>query len=436
MLRHLLLLLSIALATPAIAQDADPIMASISALDQASDDYQAVDAAFNGRATSGQAQSLKDRATAVKQTASTQVTTLQAQLQLIDARVAQLGPVTPGVVETPDITAQRKLLAQQRSTVDSAIKRGKLLGTEADQLSTEIAQSQADAFSERMSVRVASPLSGKFWGALFRSLPRDTRRLSGFVKAETGAIGQGFRTGGLPAALLGIVAALALLFPVRLALRNAGRRYVIERVPGNRLRRTGLALWLALIGTLVPALAALSFVGGLRGGAMIAPAWDGIAGSFERACLIAALISALGGALLQRKQPSWRLLPISDDVANELRPWTFAAAGVTMISFLLLALRDGVGASGPAQAMVDGASALLYIALVLWFLIGGVRIRARIVKEADETRSDQSVIAFISLATWAVLALAVFSLLTGYIAFAHFLARFTVWVTVGGIATA
>src|ERR1700761_2853685 len=105
MLRTLLLLLSISLATPAVAQDVDPIIASIKALDQASDDYQEIDAAFNGRATSDQAQSLKARATTVKQTAATQVTVLQAQLQLIDARVVQLGPVTPGGVETPDIQA-------------------------------------------------------------------------------------------------------------------------------------------------------------------------------------------------------------------------------------------------------------------------------------------------------------------------------------------
>jgi hypothetical protein len=48
------------------------------------------------------------------------------------------------------------LLAQQSSTIDSAIKRGKLLSTEADQLGTEIGQTQADAFSEKMSQRVAS----------------------------------------------------------------------------------------------------------------------------------------------------------------------------------------------------------------------------------------------------------------------------------------
>jgi small-conductance mechanosensitive channel len=68
------------------------------------------------------------------------------------------------VDEAPDIQAQRKLLAQQSSTIDPAIKRGKLLSTEADQLGTEIGQTQADAFSEKMSQRVASPLSTQFWG--------------------------------------------------------------------------------------------------------------------------------------------------------------------------------------------------------------------------------------------------------------------------------
>ncbi|WP_454883761.1 DUF3772 domain-containing protein [Sphingomonas oryzagri] len=432
MLRRLFLLCLFALAVPAVAQDVDPIITSIKALDTASADYRSIDAAFNERATSSEADALRDRAAIVKQTAADQVTTLQTQLQLVDARAAQLGPVAPG--ETPDITAQRKLLIQQQSMIGSAIKRGKLLGIEADQLATEIGQSQADAFSERMSVRVASPLSEAFWDPLFRSLPRDMRRLSAFVDAETGALGHGLRSGGLLPALFGIFAAILLLFPIRLILRSAGRRYVIERVPGSRIRRTGLALWLTVIGTLVPWLAALSFVGGLRYGDMIAAPWNRLAGRFEGACLIAALISALGGALLQRRQPSWRLLPLSDAVANQLRPWTFVAAAVTLASFLLLALQDGVGVSGPATAAIDGMSALLYIALVLWFLIGGARLRAHFIRQADEdaeaARGDQSLVAFISLATWGVLAVSLLSLFTGYIAFAHFLARFVVWIAV------
>jgi len=103
---------------------------------------------------------------------------------------------------------------------------------------------------------------------------------------------------------------------------------------------------------------------------------------------------------------------------------------VAVASFLLVALRDAMGASGSAQAAVDGVAALLYIALVLWYLIGAARLRASVVRQHDEHRSDQSVIAFLSLTTWAVLIASVVSLLTGYVALGYFLARFIIWVTV------
>ncbi|WP_068082833.1 DUF3772 domain-containing protein [Novosphingobium rosa] len=441
MMRLFLLAISLVLAAPAVAQDVDavdPIMASTKALDQATADYQAIDTAMNSRDGASQAGALKDRVAAVKQTAGDQVTALQTQLQLVDARVAQLGPVTPGVVEAPDIQAQRKLLAQQRSTIDSAIKRGKLLGTEADQLTNEIGQNQADAFSEQMSQRVASPLSGQFWGPLIRGLPRDSKRFSGFLAVEMHAILQGIEGGGMPPALLGLLFGVALIGPARLALRAAGRRYVIERVPGSRIRRSTLALWLAVVGTLVPSLALLSLVMGLRAGEMIAPAWAPLVSRFQIASLIAALITALGGALLQRRQPSWRLVGISDNTAQMLRPLTFIAAGVTVLGTLLMSLRDGMGASGPMQAAVDAVTALIYTGLVMAILVTGARARthahaaAKEKGETEEESGEQSIMAFLSLASWGLLILSVLSLLSGYIAFSFFLMRFMIWVAVVG----
>jgi len=270
--RLLVLLLSMLLViAPATAQDVDPIIAATRALDHDGAEFDAVDAAFNGHTDPNEVDALQARADAVKRDSALQVTALSAQLQLIGARIAQLGPVTPGVVESPDIQAQRKLFARQRSVVDSAVKRGKLLGTEADQLSTEIGRSQAEAFSERMSVQVASPLTPDFWGPLFRALPRDGRRLQAFLGAEAKAIEAGALHGGLPAALLGLIVAVVLIWPVRVGLRAAGRRYVIERVPGNRIRRSGLALWLALVGTLVPWGAWRARVCGRRAGGGLAP---------------------------------------------------------------------------------------------------------------------------------------------------------------------
>lgn len=434
MIRRFLLLLSLILAmqtaTSAAAQDADPITAATSALDAASNEYKAIDTAFNGRDGAAQAPALKARAAAVKQTAGDQVSALQDQMQLVDARVAQLGPVTPGVEEAPDIQAQRKLLAQQHSTIDSAIKRGKLLGTEADQLTNEIDQNQADVFSEKMSQRVASPLGVSFWRSLIRAFPHDLRRFWAFVEAQADAMLQGAGNGGLPSAIVGLIVGLVLIGPVRLGLRGMGRRYVIKRVPGSRIRRSSLALWLAVVGTLVPALAVAALLAGLHDGDMIAPSWEALARRLQIASFVAALIVALGGALLQRSQPSWRLIPISDHTAQRLRPLTFAAAGVTLLVTTVTGIASGMGGSGSLLAAVDVASTLIFIALAMAILISGARARAHASREADEERGDASVLAFLSLAAWGVLIVAFVSLLGGYIPFALFLVRFMVWLAV------
>jgi small-conductance mechanosensitive channel len=163
---------------------------------------------------------------------------------------------------------------------------------------------------------------------------------------------------------------------------------------------------------------------------MIAPTWNALAHSFETASINAALISALGGALLQRRQSSWRLISISDGTADKLRPWTFAAAGITLVSVLLIAVRDGVGASPPAKAAVNAIVALLYITLILGVLVAGARMRARITRASEEERADQSLVAFLSLTAWGIVAVALISLASGYINLGYFLGRFTLWISI------
>jgi small-conductance mechanosensitive channel len=430
MIARFLVLLSLLIAAPAFAQDSDPIVDATHALDQASVEFSAVDSAFNEHTDPTERQKLIDRATAVKQASDAQVTTLAAQLDMIDARIAQLGPAPTGTSEAADIRAQRRLLAEQHSTVDSAIKRGKLLGVEADQLVNEITESQSDAFSEKMSERVASPLTPSFWRPLIHSLPRDGRRVSLFLGVEADSIRSGFASGGLLPALVGLVVALLLIGPARSILKRAGRRYVIDHVPGSRIRRSGLALWLVAVGVLLPGIAAVAFVEGVRSAGMLAPAWESVAHSFQRAAFVAALISSLGGALLQRKQSSWRLLPISDESAAGLRPWTFAATAVVISNVLLGAFREAVSASGPASAAVDSASAVLSIGLILGILVTIGRLRSRAMRAHGDDRPDQAGVAFFALAAWAVLIMAAAALLLGYVSLAYLLSRSLVWVTV------
>jgi small-conductance mechanosensitive channel len=429
--RILLILLSLLIAMPAAAQDVDPIVAATQTLDKAAAEFKAIDTAFDAQTTGSARAALQDRAAAVKTATTAQVTILTAQLALIDARVVQLGPVTPGIAEAPDIRAQRKLLTQQRSTVDSAIKRGKLLGVEADQLAGEIAASQADAFSERMSQRIGSPLTAAFWTPALASLPRDMRRTALFVGAEFDATRRGATAGGVVSALLGVLAALVLVWPARRALRRLGQHYVIERVPGNRVRRSGLAIWLVAIGTLVPWLAATVLLAGLRTAGMIAPAWADLATAFQKAAFIAAFVSALGSALLQRKQPSWRLISILDETAHALRPWTLAVAALAFAGMLLTAFVASVGASGPAREFADLVVTILHIALVLGILIAGARLRASATRDLEEdAQADFAGAAFVSLAAWAMLATSIVASAMGYLSLGYFVSRFIVWIAV------
>jgi potassium efflux system protein len=427
----LMLFIAAALAVPAAAQDNGQIVAIADTLDKASQDLGAIDQAFDQRTDKAERRDLRDRASAVQKSVADAVTQLTPQLVAVDARLGQLGAPTPGVTEAADIRAQRRLLGQQRSTIDSAIKRGRLLTVEAGQLVDEIAQSEAQAFGERMSASVGSPLSPAFWSAIFQAAPRDLRRIIRFAHAGI-AQAQGALHGRqtLPAAF-GILVALLLVGPGKLMLNRFGRERVIAQAPGNRVRRSALALWLTLVGTLVPGVAALALVQGLRWSQMLNPGWDIVADRFVRAIFIASLISALGGALLLRKRPSWRLLPVSDATADALRPWTWAAAALALVVILLLGFNDAVGASYPARAAADTALAVLHIAVIAGTLLTIGRLRAaKAVAPAGEAPAAQTGLAMLSLACWLLTCAAIGALVFGYVNLALFVVQILVWLAV------
>jgi potassium-dependent mechanosensitive channel len=438
MLRPILLLLALLCAGPLAAQQQqqpapDPVEASTQALDDAAKEYQAIDQAMNGQLDNSQSNSLSDRATALRRSITDQVNTLTSQLTLIDARVAQLGPVTAGVTEAPDIRAQRKLLGSERSAVDSAVKRGKLLGVETDQLIQEIGEDQANAFSERLSERVPSPLSPAFWQPAFHLMPRDLKRVSLLIGAQMDAMRNGVAHGGLWSALLGLFVALVLMVPMRMALRRFGLRFIIEHAPGSRLRRSAFALWLTVSGTLGPGLSALALVQGLKSGNMLSPYWSQIVSGFQLSAFLSGLIAALGGALLQRRQPSWRLPNLPDEAANAMRPWTWAAAAVVFGDIMLSKLGPSAHVSDMARATVDGLGALLHIGLLAGILIAIGRRRVRRASEraeGDPELPGATGLAAVSLIAWAGVAVSVVALLGGYISASLIVSRELTWLPI------
>ena len=437
-LRRLLLLLMLVLATAPIgAQAPGDTLAVARTLTAGRAELTAIDRALDGRLDRSERQQLRDRATALAAIANDAVTTLQGQLQLIDARITELGPVSPGMPEAPDIAAQRRLLGQQRSTTDSEMKRGRLLAVDATQLRDEITATETEQFNQKMSARTASPLSPAFWAPVLHAFPRDLRRAELFVSREWTMVRQSVTSWHGWIAAAGLALALIVLGPVQRSLRRIGRRYVIERAPESRMRRSAYALWVTVTGTLAPGLAVILLIQSLRWANMLTPGWDLIASTLVHVTFVAAAITALGGALLQRRHPAWRMIPIGDGAAGALRRWTWIAAGVTAASLLFMRFNDAAGISGPAAAAGDAFVALAYALLISGILLTIGELRAARMRSADGADAasepvQRTGVTFATLLGWLAVAASLASLSIGFLSLSRFIAFMTVWITIVG----
>jgi small-conductance mechanosensitive channel len=311
-------------------------------------------------------QTLSEKALKAKRDADDAVAALEPMLRQIDARIAQLGPLAPGSDEGSDIQQQRKELDQQHNDLDSAIKRGKLLSVEAAQTSDSIEKMRTQQFNAQITSKAASPLSPSLWQQFARQLPSDLLRIQALARQGRAGLDAAVARNGWSTPLWGLALALALLFPLRMGLRHLGRRYAAsDNAPDGRLRRTGLAVWLLAVGTLLPGLAALVLVESLRSVDAIAPRLQSVADAFVKASFVAAFFLSISACLLVPRRPSWRLLGIDDLAAPALMRYAWSAAALAWFAMLLNAIDVAARTSAVSTVALDGLIALTYVGLIM-----------------------------------------------------------------------
>ncbi|WP_269791143.1 DUF3772 domain-containing protein [Stenotrophomonas sp. Iso1] len=391
---------------------------------------------------------LSEQASQAQRDAEASVQALQPELTQLDARISQLGPVPEGG-EDRDIARQRKALDLQRSQLNSDIARGKLLAEDAKQASESIEKMRAQQFGEQLGRKVGSPLSPGLWRQFSEHLPDDLSRFDSLYRQASNGLLLATAKHGWTAPIVGVVLALLMVFPLRLWLRHLGRRYAAsERAPAGRLRRTGLAVWLLLVGTLLPGLAALVLVGSLRSISAIAPRLEAVADTFVAATFVGAFIAALAASLLVPSRPSWRLFDIDDLAATRLRRFAWGAAWLTWFTMLVRDVNRAARTSQVSTITLDGLVALTYVALIMGMLVTLAALHRRRAAAAAEAEQQEDAgrarPAKAPRSGWLVLArlgghLAVFAALAatllGYLNFAMFAAQQMVWVTVVVLAT-
>ncbi|WP_354284067.1 DUF3772 domain-containing protein [Stenotrophomonas sp. 2619] len=415
----------------------------IAQLAQAGKDLKQIQAAVETADTPDTLKTLSDRALAVQRDADAARNALQPQLEQVDARVAQLGEVVEGTTEARDIAAQRKALNQQRSDLASAIARAKLLAGDAKQVGADIEKMRVTQFSEDLARKVNSPLSPSLWKQFAVHVPADYSRLVVLYRLGETAARKAIAEHGWGTPLTGLALALLMFFPLRLWLRAAGRRYAAsERAPDGRLRRSGLAVWLLAVGTLLPGFAVVVLVAALDAIGAIPPRLQQLALHFQVATFVAAFITALSACLLVPKRPSWRLLSLDDTAAWRLRKYAWGAAGLTFLSILLVEINRASRTSEITTVAVDGLIAITYMALIVAILVSLARLHRRQTDEAQaklDAQTDSGAkqpkapvrrsgwIVLARLAGHVVVAAAVIATLLGYLNLALFVAQQLVW---------
>lgn len=424
----------------------EQIQAAAAALDKVRQSLDDADAAET-------LQSLSERALKSKRDADAAVTALEPLLKQLDARIAQLGPKTEETEESAEISRQRKDLGQEHNDLDSAIKRGKLLSVEASQTADSIEKMRTQQFNAEIASKSASPLSPALWKQFAELLPLDLQRISALARQGQATFHQAVEAHGWGAPLRGLLIALLLMFPLRMGLRHLGYRYAAsEHAPDGRLRRTGLAVWLLLVGTVLPGLASLVFIEQLRTIDAVAPRLQSVADAWIKASFVAAFFLSVSASTLVPKRPSWRLLAIDDLAAPTLTRYAWGAAFLTWFAMMLNAVDVAARTSVVSTVALDGLIALGYVALIMAVLVTITQQRQRLAVpdspheakhahgKAQATEGGRPV----QRSNWLMLAwlgghctvlAALVAALLGYLNFAVFVATQMVWITVVVLAT-
>ncbi len=361
---------------------------------------------------------------------------LSARLRDVDARLAQLGPA-PGAGQTPepeDTAATRKTLTLTRDAIAGQLKEGRLLTVVADQTSRAIGEQLQANFHTRLWTRSRSILDPHLFESVDNAFPIEAARLGAVIGDEGRAIAtaaQGWR-GALWMAL-GFLAGLFLAVPARLLLSPLGHRVLASNAPATRLRRAGLALWLALVAGLTPLFAGLAIRAGLAAAGALTADFDTLLMVVTKVVAAVALLEGLGRALLSPGHPSWRLAPLPDGLVARLAPYPAVialAAGLAALVSKVDAAFGGAVASSVAGERLTIVIEILAVAAALWTAARGRG--ALLGPPPGETAiAHESPVPWVLAALGASLALtgALIAVVTGYLALAGLLMRELIWIT-------
>jgi len=368
---------------------------------------------------------------------------LAPQQAALDARLSELGPPpTAGQPpESAEITQLRGQLQAGRAAVDTELKQAKLLTVELDQLTARLEERRRQLFSTRLWTPGRSVVSPFLWRDFAVALPGDVRRLAAVFAGQARLLATSQTR---PAVAIGqlaaLIAAILIIVPGRRLLAGFGVRRAAALTEQTRLARSLLVTWLVLVTVLTTLAAGYLLRSVLLDTAALTGPFTRLTLLVLRVAVFAAIVAGLGRALIAAGHPERRLVPISDALADRLRPYPALIALAAAAANLLAGLHSALGLS--LAGSVAGNAVMLVVELLVvarTLLVAGHGQLSLTDAAADDagadslspaSRSSQLPWTAAGLAAWLAVIAAGAALLIGYQTLAEFIVRELVWIAV------
>ncbi|RDI98237.1 mechanosensitive ion channel family protein [Dyella solisilvae] len=367
----------------------------------------------------------RSKALTLQQKADQLTASLLPQADALKAKLDVLGPAPEkgAPPETPEVASQRKQLAKDKSDLDGQIKQAKTLSLEGQQLITQIAGLRRDLFQAQISQRTASPLSVAFWQRMMQNLPDDSANFAALGKTVKGALAQAWQPANRTPLIACLVAAIALLAVGRRLLEHQMLDMASKYLPSGHLRRSAMALLITLVTTLTYGLATWLVYLAINWSGVYDQDLDDLVRPIVQLMFFVATLAGLGRALLSAKRPSWRLPPISDDLAKRLSLFPGLFAYTALLVGVLERVTADIGASLATTMAANALASILIGGLVFAALMRMGRARRALIASGVRPAERPLWVGVVVGCAFIGAVLALAAVVTGYIAFGFFVAR-------------
>ncbi len=360
------------------------------------------------------------------------VSTRSKDLRTIDRQLARLSLDAKHRKLTPTEQAQKAQLTAKQGDLESQLKQAQTVSTTASHTYDLVAQKRRDSFTSKIFEQTASPVSPDFWSSLSDATSADFGRLVSDAERAGTAIMEAPEPKGLLSFVIALAVAFALVFPARKALEGLVRARTADGA-SKGFRLTAHALWVALVDTALPALAANSLHLGAQWGGLLSEKADSLAGAAVLAVSWSAAVVALGRATVADGDADSRLMSVPDEAIKRVRFYLWMVAVITGGGFLLTRLNDVVGASVAATIAANCLMSLAYAGVAGLVLVSFGRNRTP-VDEAPDAReaARSSGWTLFSLVLTLAIVLTVGAVLTGYTTLAVLISNQIFWFSMLG----